>query len=87
MESLLEILTKRGSQTIHKPADAHPVTNAIRECISSISIWNIANQLGKYDFSCRLVVNNLKEMHFFLIKLIEIADLILAMCLKGIVLP
>ena len=27
------------------------VTNNIGECISSISIWNIVNQLGKYVFS------------------------------------
>ena len=37
------------------------LTNAIEESISSISIWNIVNHLGKYDFSCRWVVNNLKE--------------------------
>ena len=51
MESLVEILTKRRNQTLCKPVDDHSVTNATGESISSISIWNTANQLGKYDFS------------------------------------
>ena len=42
------------------------MTNAIGESIYSISIWNIVNQLGKYDLSCESAVNNLKEKHFFL---------------------
>ena len=41
------------------------MVDAISESISSISIWNIVNQLGKYDFSCGLVVNNLKERQLF----------------------
>ena len=41
------------------------VTNAISESISSINIWNIVNQLGKYDTSCGTVVNDLKERHLF----------------------
>ena len=41
------------------------LTNAIEESISSISIWNILNHLGKYDFSCGWVVNNLKESQIF----------------------
>ena len=41
----------------------HSVRNAIEDSISSISIWNIVNQLGKYDFSCGPpVVNNLKDI-------------------------
>ena len=61
VESLLEILTKRRSQTFYKPVDVHSVTNAIGQSISSKGIWNIVNQLDKYDFSCGSVVNNLKE--------------------------
>ena len=52
VESLLEILTKRRSQTFYKPIDAHSMTDFVSESISAISIWNIVNQLGKYDFSC-----------------------------------
>ena len=29
MDSLLEIITERGSQKFYKPIDVHPVTNAI----------------------------------------------------------
>ena len=59
VESLLEILTKKRSHV-------QSVTNAIGESIYSISIWNIVNQLGKYDLSCGSVVNNLKERQLFL---------------------
>ena len=62
---LPEILTKRRSQTFCKPVDVQSLTNAIDESISSISIWNIMNHLGKYDFSCGSVVNNLKERQIF----------------------
>ena len=65
VESLLEILTKRRKQTFCKPVDVHSVVNAIGESISSISIWNTVNQLGKYDFSFGSVVNNLKERQLF----------------------
>ena len=51
MESLLEILTKRRSQTFYKPVDVHFVTNVVGESISSISMWNIVNQLDKHNFS------------------------------------
>ena len=49
----------------YKLAYVHSVTNAIGESISSIIIWNIVNQSGKYDFSCGLVVNDLKEIQLF----------------------
>ena len=52
VESLLEILTKRRSLTFYKPIYLHYMTNAVGEGISSISKWNIVNQLGKYDFPC-----------------------------------
>ena len=66
VESLLEILTKRRrSQALYKPVDVHSVTNAIGESISSIRSWNIVNQLGKNDFSCGSIVNNLEERQLF----------------------
>ena len=48
--------------------DVHYVKNAVGESISSITMWNIVNQLGKHDFSCGAVVNNLKDRKHFLIK-------------------
>ena len=65
MESLLEILTKRRSKTFWKPVDVHSVKNVIDEGIASIRTWNIVYQLGKYDFSCGWVVDNLKERQLF----------------------
>ena len=51
--SLLETLTL---------IDVHSVTNVIGESISSMQIWNIVNQYGKYNcFSYEMVENNLKE--------------------------
>ena len=50
VESLLEILTKRRSQVFDKHIDVHFMTNFIGESISSISMLNITNQSGKYDF-------------------------------------
>ena len=61
LESLVKILTKRTSQEFYKPVDVHSVMNAIGKTISSISIWNIVNQLDKYNFSCRPVVNKLED--------------------------
>ena len=49
----------------YKPVDVHSMTNAKGESISSISTWNIVNQLGEYDFSYELVINNLKERQPF----------------------
>ena len=37
------------------------MTNVIGESISTITIWNIVNELGKHDFSSGFVVNNLKD--------------------------
>ena len=55
LESLLETLTKRRSQSFCKPIDVHSVTNAKREIVSSTSMWNIVNQLGKHDFPGGLI--------------------------------
>ena len=52
MESLLEILIKKRSQTFYKAIDVHSVRNVLGEVISSISMWNIVNQLGMHDFYC-----------------------------------
>ena len=35
------------------------------QSISSTSLWNIANQLGKYDYFYGSVINNLKERQPF----------------------
>ena len=43
VESLLEILTKRRSETFYKLIDVHSVTNVFGEIISSINMWNIVN--------------------------------------------
>ena len=43
VENLLEILTTRRGQTFYKLIDAHSVTNALGEIISSINMWNIVN--------------------------------------------
>ena len=52
---------------------AHYLTNAVGERISPITMWNVMNQLGNHDFPCVLVVNNLKDRNFFLIKWVETA--------------
>ena len=49
MESLLETLTKRRSQTFYRHIDLHSATNAVDEDISSISKWNIVKQLSKFE--------------------------------------
>ena len=58
-------INQRRSQTICKPVDVHSGINAIGESISLISIWNIVNQLGKYDFSCESVAKNSKKRQLF----------------------
>ena len=62
VESLLEILTKRRSQTFYNSLlmFIHSVTN-VSESTSSITMYNIKNQSCKHDFSCGSVVNNLKD--------------------------
>ena len=47
-ESLPEILTKKRSQTFYKLMDVHSMTNVVGKSISSVSMWNIVNQLGKH---------------------------------------
>ena len=43
VESLLETLTKRRSQTFYRPIDLHSVKNAVGKGISTISKCNIVN--------------------------------------------
>ena len=63
VESLLELLTKRRSQTFYKPLNVCYVKIAIRENISWISIWNIVNSLVSFFFES--VKNKLKERQLF----------------------
>ena len=51
---------EKKSDISQQPVDVHSVTN-VGESISSISMYNIVNQLGKRNFSYGSVVNNLKE--------------------------
>ena len=44
---------------------ARNINRKVRNTISSISIRNIVNQLGKYVFPYGSVVDNLKETTFF----------------------
>ena len=65
VESFPVILTKIRSQMFYKCVDIHSVANTIGENIFSICIWNVVNQLDRYDFSFVSVVNKLKEMQHF----------------------
>ena len=59
-----DINQKKKSDVSQKPVDVHSVTN-VDEIISSITKYNIVNQLGKRDFSYGSVVNNLKDRKRF----------------------
>ena len=48
--------------------DIHFVINAVGESVSSVTMWNIVNQLGKHEFSCGAVVNDLKDKELVVIK-------------------
>ena len=52
VERLVEILTKRRSQTFYRDMDLNSVTNSVDGVVSSISKWDIVNQFGKHDFPC-----------------------------------
>ena len=64
---------KKKSEVLQYSTDLHYLTNVVGELISQITMWNIANQLDKHDFSCVLMVNNLKDSKFFLVKWMKIA--------------
>ena len=55
---------KKKSDVSQEPVDVHSVTN-IGESISSVTMYNFVNQLGKHDFSCGSIVNNLKDRKLF----------------------
>ena len=55
---------KKKSGVSLKPVDVHSMTN-VGESISSITMYNIVNQLGKRNFSYGSVVNNLKDRKIF----------------------
>ena len=57
------------------------MANAVGESVSSETMWNIVNQLGKHDFSYGAVVNNLKDWKHFLIQRTEI---VLSQSLQGV---
>ena len=60
-------LTRNVSDASQYPVDVYSVKN-VDESISSITMYNIVNQLGKHDFSSGSVVGNLKDSKLFLIK-------------------
>ena len=60
VDGLLEILSKRKSQSFYKSIDVHYVTNAKGEIVSSKSMWNIVNKLSEHDFSCGLIFRGLE---------------------------
>ena len=64
---------KKKPDVFYKPVDVHSVTNAIDESISSISTWNIVNQLGNMIFLVGRLYITWKRGNFFLIKWIEIS--------------
>ena len=59
---------KKKSEVLQQSIDVHYPTDVVGELSSPITMWNIVNQLGKHNFSCVSVVNNLKDREFFLIK-------------------
>ena len=68
VKSLLEMLTKKRSQTFYMPLDVHSAITVVGESISSISVGNIVKQLGNHYFSCGWGVNNLWVERSFQIK-------------------
>ena len=54
----------KKSDVLQEPVDVRSVTN-VDESISSITMYNIVSQLGKHVFSCRSIVNKLKDKKYF----------------------
>ena len=44
-------ISNKRSQTFYKPVDVHFGTNNMGKIVTSISMWNMVNQLSKHDFS------------------------------------
>ena len=55
---------KRKSEAL-QAYSVHSLTNVMGESISSITMYNIVNQLAKHDNCCGSVVNNLKGRKIF----------------------
>ena len=53
------------TRNIYQPVDVHFVTHIVGECLSSITMRNILNQLSQHDFSRGLAVHNLKDKKHF----------------------
>ena len=64
-ELIKNIKQKTKSDVLQQPIDIQPVANVVDESISSKTMRIIVNQIGKHDFSCGLVVNNLKDIKPF----------------------
>ena len=47
MDSLLEIITERGSQKFYKPTDVHSVTNAIDKIEVSMAFLAVTFFMGR----------------------------------------
>ena len=56
---------KKNSDILQQLIDVQPVTNVVGESIFAITMWIIVNQIGKHDFSCGSLVNNLKDKELF----------------------
>ena len=53
---------QKNLEVLQQSIDVYYLTNAAGELISQITMWNMVNQLGKHDFSCLSVVNNVKDI-------------------------
>ena len=76
-ENVLEILIKRRGQTLYKSTNDNYVTYALREIISSVSMWNILIQLVSMillvlRFFCGQAVDNLRRRKLFPDQIIDI---------------
>ena len=65
VDSLLELITERGSQKFYKPIEVHSVTNAIHEIeVSIIFCRQVVYKLkGKELFPDRMNRNRLEAFH------------------------
>ena len=64
-ERTRNINQNKKSVVWQQPVDFHFMKNVAGESISSVTMWNIVNQLGEHDFSCGQAVNNLKDKELF----------------------
>ena len=62
-ELIRNINQQKNLEVLQQSIDVYYLTNAEGELISTITMWNMVNQLGKHDFSCLTVVNNVKDIN------------------------